>query len=231
MTVKQIIGGETVLGGVTFPDGMKAVAAWVKSLLDTGFAGKSEAEIAARLAPDGIVPSTVSDDGVKVYYRIVSMLRNAPVRSYSYADPSAYQAAGLLVGDDELLGEILGELIGAGKAPTGKPPAPKSPPDKSGDKSDDKSDAPGWQNYLNVAAQFLPALTQGITEITKKPGDKDKPSKDAPDDAAKVNIPPKPQSFISKEIGPLPVWGWGAVLIAGGGAFYQFYWKKRKLAG
>ena len=160
-----------------FPDGMKTVAAWATSLLHEGFAGKSEDAIAKRLAQDGIVPSTVSDDGVKVYYRVVSLVQNAPVRSDNYADSSSLQQAGLTVSgiigqiEDELTQCLGGEFIGYSGAdvlPEGTAPSGSTlPSPDSGKVYMRDGDNRGW---LLVPAEWAksksPTFTSGRNPAT-----------------------------------------------------------------
>ena len=166
----------TTISG-TFPDGTRAVAAWVTSLLHEGFAGKGEDAIARRLAQDGIVPSTVSDDGVKVYYRVVSMVQNAPVRSDNYADASSLQQAGLAVGgaidriESELAACLGAEFVGYSGpdvlAEGEVPPGSKLPTPDSGKVYVRDADNRGW---LLVPAEWAksksPTFTSGRNPAT-----------------------------------------------------------------
>ena len=159
----------TTISG-TFPDGTRAVAAWVTSLLHEGFAGKGEDAIARRLAQDGIVPSTVSDDGVKVYYRVVSMVQNAPVRSDNYADASSLQQAGLAVGgaidriESELAACLGAEFVGYSGpdvlAEGEVPPGSKLPTPDSGKVYVRDADNRGW---LLVPAEWAKSKTPAFT--------------------------------------------------------------------
>lgn len=159
----------TTISG-TFPDGARAVAAWVTSLLHEGFAGKGEDAIARRLAQDGIVPSTVSDDGVKVYYRVVSMVQSAPVRSDNYADSSSLQQAGLAVGgaidqiESELAACLGAEFVGYSGpdvlAEGEVPPGSKLPLPDSGKVYVRDVDNRGW---LLVPAEWAKSKTPAFT--------------------------------------------------------------------
>lgn len=189
----------TSIGGL-FPDGMKTVAAWATSLLHEGFAGKSEDVIAKRIESDGIVPSTVSDDGVKVYYRIISMVQNAPVRADNYADPSSLSQAGLSVVGQIIKGETnMEELVGQIEQDFlyGDDGATKPPGMGAG--------RPGAQP-LNVSATGVVTPNPNAPKVAAPPStNKSSPLKSAVD-------------FLTKPAGPLPVWGWGAIGVTTVGA-------------
>jgi hypothetical protein len=131
-----------------------------------------------------------------------------------------------LDGEDDVLGEILADLVGdAPKSPPGKPATSPGKP-ASASQGDEQ---PAWQKYVNLASAFLPAAAEGIA-TAMKPGGAAAQGKDAaPDTAASKDPPPKPKSFYLEELGPLPVWGWGAAVVVLGGGLY--FWKSRKKSG
>lgn len=125
-----------------------------------------------------------------------------------------------IIGDEgyeEVLGEILGELLGADK-PASKPVKPAGQPVKP---ADDQN----WRKYLDLANQIIPTAVTAIAD-TARPVDKTKDN-DYTATASTGNTPPtvEKSSFFTQDVGPLPLYGWGAILaIAGGGLWY---WKKR----
>lgn len=125
-----------------------------------------------------------------------------------------------LLGAEDALGEeILSELVGN---------VPKTPPKPTPPKPTPPVDAqPDWQKYLNLAAGFLPAITEGIAAATKPASATSTTSADS--NASKEPPPPQPVNFLMQDMGPLPVWGWGVTaLVIGGGLIY---WKSRKKPG
>ena len=181
--MEEIMGQieQDVLGRAAI-SGMDTVGAWVQQLLGEGYAGRSEQEIATRLAQDGVFHGTVSDDGVKVYVRIVSYVRGAPTdvdyKSMDYL--TRLQAAGL---DASYIGEQLDASI-AISAVKPKPPATPS-----------ILVSPTGVIAKNPRALPVPPLAK-VPE--KKAPEKKEPLKSALD-------------FLGRPAGPLPVYGWGLI--------------------
>lgn len=115
-----------------------------------------------------------------------------------------------MISGDDVLGEILGDLIGAAPTPGSKPPLPPKPDEQ-----------PAWQKYLNLAAGFVPTAVTAITEAAA-PGAVKKPPVEEPPPA-----PPPPKSFLMQDAGPLPVWGWGAIFVVGGGTLFWMMRRKK----